>query len=356
MSDTQATPVPPRARAGPPPDQDQGPAPLLALGLAFWGSRTFLSAVELGLFTELAAGPLTLEELRERLGLHPRGARDFFDALVALGVLARDQDGRYANTPATAAYLDRGKPAYVGGLMEMASARLYGFWGDLTEGLRTGLPQNELKRGGPGLFEVMYSDPEVLRGFLRAMTGVSMGAVREIARRFPFDRYHSFVDVGCAEGSLSVQVSLAHPHVTGGGFDLPEVGPMFDAYVAEHGLADRLRFHPGDFWRDPLPAADVLALGHVLHDWDLDEKRQLLAKAYAALPDGGALIVHEAIIDDDRSRNAFGLLMSLNMLLESPGGFDFTGADCQRWMREAGFRETRVEALVGPDSMVVGIK
>ena len=97
-------------------------------------------------------------------------------------------------------------------------------------------------------------------------------------------------------------------------------------------------------------------MGHVLHDWGIDDKRMLLRKAYDALSEGGALIVYESIIDDDRSKNAFGLMMSLNMLIETPAGFDYTGADCQGWMKEAGFRETRVEHLVGPDSMVIGIR
>jgi hypothetical protein len=117
-----------------------------------------------------------------------------------------------------------------------------------------------------------------------------------------------------------------------------------------------LNFYPGDFFKDSIPAADVLVMGHILHDWNLDEKRMLIAKVYEALPEGGAFIVCEALIDDDRSENVFGLLMSLNMLIETPGGFDFTGADCSGWMREAGFRETYVEHLVGPDSMVVAIK
>jgi hypothetical protein len=97
-------------------------------------------------------------------------------------------------------------------------------------------------------------------------------------------------------------------------------------------------------------------MGHILHDWDLKEKMMMMGKAYAALNPGGALIVYDAIIDDDRSKNAFGLLMSLNMLIETPGGFDYTGADCMGWMKEAGFRESRVEHLIGPDSMVIGLK
>jgi hypothetical protein len=327
----------------------------MQLGLGFWGSKTLLSAVELGLFSELAAaGSLDAESLRERLGLHPRSALDFFDALVALGMLERT-DGEYRNSAATDLFLDRNKPSYVGGLLEMANARLFAFWNSLTEGLRTGVPQNEAKSGG-NFFDVLYADPEKLREFAKAMTSISMGTAHAIAAGFPWRDYRTVIDVGCAEGCVPVQIARAHQHISGGGFDLPPIGPLFDDYVTSAGLSDRLRFHGGDFLADPLPAADVLVMGHILHDWSMDEKRMLIEKAHAALPDGGALIVYEAIIDDERRQNAFGLLMSLNMLIETPDGFDYTAADCQRWMREVGFSDTYVQPLVGPDSMVVAIK
>jgi hypothetical protein len=151
-------------------------------------------------------------------------------------------------------------------------------------------------------------------------------------------------------------VALKNPHIAGIGFDLPEVAPIFEEYVEENSLASRVRFHPGSFFTDPLPHADVILMGHILHDWDLEEKCMLIRKAYEALPAGGAFLAYDAIIDDDRKTNAFGLLMSLNMLIETQGGFDYSGADCIGWMKEAGFREIRVEHLVGPDSMVIGIK
>jgi hypothetical protein len=335
-------------------DAHVSPERILQLGLGFWGSKALLSAIELGVFTELAEGPLDARTLRGRLGLNPRGAHDFFDALVALGMLDRE-DGLYRDTAETDLFLDRAKPSYVGGILEMANARLYPYWGSLTEGLRTGQPQNEAKSGGD-FYAVLYQDPERLGQFVRAMTGLSMGAAVAISQRFPWEKYGTVIDVGCAQGCLPVQLARAHPHLTGGGFDLPTVQPHFDDHVAAHGLSERLRFYPGDFFRDPLPPADVLVLGRILHDWSLTERRTLIAKAYQALPPGGALIVYDVIIDDDRRQNAFGLLMSLNMLIETPGGFDYTGADCRRWLHEAGFRETYVEQLVGPDSMVVGIK
>jgi hypothetical protein len=340
---------------GPPTSERSTPERILSLGLAFWGSKTLLSAVEIGLFTELAKGSLDFETLAERLMLHPRSARDFLDALVALGMLERDGD-RYSNTTETNLFLDRAKPSYVGGILEMANARLYPFWNSLTEALRTGEIQNEAKGGGEDFFAAIYADPVRLEGFLKAMTGISLGAAMAIANKFPWERYETFVDIGTAQGGLPVQVASTHEHLAGGGFDLPAVGPIFEEYVNSHGLGERLRFYPGDFFTAPLPKADVLVMGHILHDWNLEEKKTLLGKAYEALPEGGALIVFDAVIDDDRRENAFGLLMSLNMLIETTGGFDYTGADCRSWMHEGGFRETYVEHLVGPDSMVVGIK
>lgn len=330
------------------------PDRLLQLGMGFWASKTMLSAVELGVFTRLAAGPLDAAELISALGLHHRSALDFLDSLVALKLLERE-DGKYRNTPDAALFLDAAKPSYVGGLLEMANTRLYPFWGSLTEALRTGQPQNEAKRGG-NLFEAVYHDEHALRRFLRAMTGVSLGAAKAMAQKFPWQNYSTFIDIGTAQGALPVQIALAHPHLRGGGFDLPAVGPVFEEYVASHGLQERLRFQPGDFFKDPCPTADVLVMGHILHDWDLEQKLELLKKCRAALPDGGCLIVYDAVIDDERRQNAFGLLMSLNMLIETPGGFDYTGAQCCAWMKEAGFTQVRVEPLAGPDSMVIGIR
>lgn len=329
-------------------------AKIMQLGTGFWGSKTLLSAIELGLFTELAKGPLDAAVLTKRLQLHPRSARDFFDALVALGMLKRTGQ-RYANTAETALFLDRTKPSYVGGILEMSNARLYRFWGSLTEGLRTGKPQNEVKTGG-NFFGTLYADPQRLEGFLKAMTGLSIRSAQVIAKKFPWKKYSTFVDVGCAQGGVAVEIALAHKHLIGGGMDLPVVRPVFEAYAQARGVAQRLRFHPGDFFKDPLPKSDVIIMGHILHDWNLEEKMMLLCKAYDALSANGALIVHEALIDDARKRNAFGLLMSLNMLIETHGGFDFTGADCRKWMKDVGFKRTRVERLAGPDGMVVGFK
>jgi SAM-dependent methyltransferase len=332
------------------------PDHLLNVAFSFAASKAVLSAVELGLFTHVAAhGPQTHDELRAALALHPRASLDFFDTLVALRFLDRDGAGRYRNTAEADLYLDRAKPTYLGGMMEMANARLYRFWGNLTAGLKTGEPQNEL-RDEPDLFDRLYADPQLLRNFLSAMTGLSRTAGRAIAEKFDWAAHSTVIDVGCAQGAVPVEVALRHPHLRGGGFDLPAVRPVFEGFVRDNGLADRLRFHPGDMFNEPLPRADVIVMGHILHDWGMEQKRLLVAKAYEALPTGGAFIVHDAMIDDARRENVGGLLMSLNMLIETRHGFDYTGADCKQWLRDAGFRTVRQEHLGGADSMVVGIK
>jgi SAM-dependent methyltransferase len=331
------------------------PDRIIQTALQFMAAKTLLSAVELGLFKLLAKeGPLTAEQAAQQLQLHPRGVRDFLDTLVALEMLERD-GGTYSNTPATGEFLDSTRPSYVGGLLEMSNARLYPFWGRLTDALRTGKPQNEV-RDGKDLFAELYADSDRLRQFLEAMTGISAGAARAIADKFDWKARSTFADVGCAQGVVPATLARTHPHLTGFGFDLPQVKPIFEDYIASFGLSERVRFQPGDFTKQPLPKVDVLIMGHILHDWNLEEKKTLLARAFEALEPGGALIVYEALIDDDRRTNTMGLLMSLNMLIETPGGFDYTGADCRGWMAEAGFSRTEVMHLCGPDAMVVGIK
>jgi hypothetical protein len=328
---------------------------IMQVGFGFWASKTLLSATELGVFSALANAPADLFTLQRKLALHPRSARDFLDALVALKLLERE-NGIYSNTADTDMFLDRAKPSYIGALLEMANARLYGFWGSLTEALRTGELQNESKGGGENPFTALYADPKRLRGFLSAMSGISAGAAQAIAGKFPWGDYKTFMDLGSAQGIVPAILAAAHPHLTGIGFDLPQVKSVFEEFIAHRGVADRVRFQGGDFFEDHLPRVDVVVMGHILHDWNLAQKKVLLCKVFDALSKGGAVVVYDAIIDDDRRKNAFGLMMSLNMLIETVGGFDYTGQDCQAWMREIGFSKTRVEPLVGQDSMVIGVK
>jgi hypothetical protein len=335
------------------------PSHLLQVGMGFWASKTLLTAVELDVFTAIGAESVTASELATRLGLHPRAVPDFPDALVALRVLDRDGDGeaaRYRNTPESKAFLDSKSPQYFAGFLEMCNARLYRYWGDLGEALKTGKPQNEVKHSGEGIFAKLYESPERLDQFMRAMRGISQANFDALAATFDFSKYKTMCDVGGATAQLSCAVASAHPHMRCTSIDLPAVVPIAGRYIAEAGLSARVTSASCDFFTDDLPKADVITMGMILHDWNLEKKKLLVRKAYDALPKRGAFVVVEALIDDARRENAFGLLMSLNMLIEFGDAFDYTARDFFGWSREVGFREFAVIKLAGPSSAAIAYK
>jgi precorrin-6B methylase 2 len=338
---------------------DPNPSHIMQVGLGFFASKTLLSAVELGLFTELSKRPMTGAEIAKALALSSRAVPDFPDALVALGFVQRTGDGpdaRYSNTPESAMFLDRNSSGYIGGILEMANARLYRFWADLTEALKTGMPQNETKHSGEPIFAKLYEVPERLEQFMNAMSGISAGNFRAFAQKFNFSKFGTLCDVGGATGQLSCMVAAANPHMRCTSFDLPNVVSIATRKIMQAGLSDRVMAVGGDFFVDPLPKADVITMGMILHDWNLDKKKVLIRKAYDALPEGGAFVVIEALIDDARRENAFGLLMSLNMLIEFGDAFDYSSSDFANWCREVGFSSFEVMPLTGPSSAAVAYK
>jgi len=331
----------------------------MQIGSGFWPSKVLLSAVELELFTLLGNGSLTGQEIGDKLGLHPRAIWDFLDGLVALGLLDRDSDGgdgRYRNTNDTAVFLDKNSPQYIGGILEMFNARLFRFWADLTEALKTGEPQNEVKLNGKPMFDELYADPARLEQFMNAMAGISAGNFHALAEKFDFSAYQTLLDVGGATGQLSLIVAGRHPHLRCTTFDLPAVEPIAQRKIEASGLADRVTTASGDFLADPLPKADVITMGMILHDWNLERKMQLITAAYDALPSGGALVAIENIIDDARRQNVFGLMMSLNMLIEFGDAFDFTGEDFTQWCTKVGFNKVEIMPLAGPASAAIAYK
>jgi hypothetical protein len=335
------------------------PDAILQTGFGFWNSKVLLTAVTFDLFTKLGQRRVTGEQIGKEVGLHSRGIADFLDALVAMKFLEREGEGpeaKYFNTPATALYLDRHSPRHIGGILEMLNARLFKFWDDLPEALRTGQPQNETKHGGKGIFNELYADPAKLEQFLDAMAGLSRINFEALADKFDFSRYRTLCDVGGATGLLSIEVAKKHPQIQCISFDLPPVEPVARKHIAAAGLSDRIRVASGDFFQDPLPNADVITMGMILHDWNLEKKMKLIRAAYDALPRSGALVAVEALIDNGRRENVFGLLMSLNMLIEFGDAFDYSGADFEGWCREVGFTRFEVIHLAGPSSAAIAYR
>jgi predicted O-methyltransferase YrrM len=335
------------------------PAPILQTAFGFWNSKVLLTAVDMGLFTKLGNRRLTGEALGRELGLHPRGIYDFLDALVAMKFLEREGDGpsaQYFNTPEGAMYLDEASPRYIGGILKMLNVRLFRYWNDLPEALRTGRAQSEAKHGEKTIFETLYEDPAGLEGFLNAMTGLSRLNFETLAVLIDWSKFNTLCDIGGATGLLCLEVARNHPHLQCITWDLPVVESIARRSIAAAGLSDRVRTVSGDFFKDPLPKADVITMGMILHDWNLEKKLQLIRAAYDALPAGGALMAIENIIDDGRRENVFGLLMSLNMLIEFGEAFDFSAADFRKWCMQVGFKRFEVVPLAGPCSVAIAYK
>ena len=335
------------------------PSHIMQTATAFWASKVLLTAVEFDLFTTLGEGAMTASELGKALGLHIRGTYDFFDALVALRFLDRDGDGpegKYKCTPQTAAFLNKKSHTYIGGLPDMLNSRLFGFWNGLGTALKTGQPQNEVKHGGKSIFEELYSNEAKLGEFLDAMTGFQAANFAQLAEKFDFQKYKAVSDIGGALALLSRIVGAHHQHLTFNSFDLPPVAPLAQKHIKAAGMEGRIKVIAGDFFKDSLPKADVITMGNILHDWNLENKKMLIRKAYEALPEEGALIAIENLIDDARRENVFGLLMSLNMLIEFGDAFDYTGANFREWCSEVGFKRFEFIHLAGPASAAIAYK
>jgi 2-polyprenyl-3-methyl-5-hydroxy-6-metoxy-1,4-benzoquinol methylase len=335
------------------------PTNIMQIGMGFWASKVMLTAVKMELFTHLAAGPLKGTEIQSKLNLNDRGLYDFLDCLVAFGFLKREgmkATSIYSNADDVDFFLDKKKPGYIGGILEMADHRLYKFWGNLEEGLKTGEPQNEEKNGGTSIFEILYSNKEQLHEFLNGMGGAQIGNFMNFAKMFDFSGYKTLCDIGGAGGYLSTQIALHNEHMNCISWDLPPVQPVAQAHIEQMNLSSRVEAQIGDFFQDDMPNVDVITMGNILHDWGKENKLMLIKKAYNSLPEGGALVVIESIIDDERKENAFGMMMSLNMLIETKEGYDFSHADFKELALEAGFKSTSLLDLPGPSSAVIAIK
>ncbi|SMG53293.1 methyltransferase [Arenibacter troitsensis] len=335
------------------------PSKILQVGTGFFGTKTLLTAVNMELFTVLAKRELSGKDIQSRLGLHSRSLYDFLDALVAMDFLKRKglkESALYSNAEDADFFLDKNKSSYIGGILEMCNNRLYPFWNNLEDGLKTGLPQNETKNGGKPIFEAIYADPKKLREFVRAMAGVQMGNFIEFAKTFNFSKYKTLCDIGGAGGFLAAHVAMNNQHIQCTSIDLPQVEPIAKENMQNMGLKDKVQVTSGDFFTDDFPKSDVITMGNILHDWGTNDKKILIKKAYAALPEGGAFVVIENIIDNERNKNAFGLLMSLNMLIETEAGYDFSFSDFDHMVKEAGFKSTSLLPLTGATSAAIAIK
>jgi SAM-dependent methyltransferase len=321
-------------------------AGIIRLGNSFCDAKALQTAVDLGLFTILRDGPAAEDEIRDRLGLHGRGLSDWLELLVSLELLEKSGP-LYRNGGGSARYLVRGEDSYIGGFIERSSQNLYPAWGRLAEGLRTGKPQSGSD------FEQVTSNPAILGRFIGSMDAlIRVLGPQFIAAYDGWDGYSSVLDIGGCRGYLASLIVTTHPHLSGAVFDLPAMRPFFDELAAEQGLTGKLSFHGGSFFTDPLPSADIVTMGHVLHDWDAEQREFLIKKAFQSVNPGGVLLVYDRMLEraDSRVEN---LVISLDMLLVTDGGSEYPAAEVRQHAIAAGFATVEEKLLGDYDTLVV---
>lgn len=325
------------------------PAGILRLANSFCDAKALLTAVELGLFTTLNAGPASEVEIREALGLHGRGLSDWLDLLVELGLLDRKGD-KFQNASGPDRYLVRGQESYIGGFIERSNRNLYPAWGRLSEALRTGAPQSGSD------FETVIQNPKILAQFINSMDALTRTLGPQLLEAWDgWTGYGSVLDVGGCRGGLAAQIVKGHPHLAGAVFDLPQMEPFFNELVADAGLTEKMTFHGGSFFTDPLPSADIVVMGHVLHDWDRDQREALVLKAYDSVNPGGVLLVYDRMLDRTSSRIE-NLVISLDMLLVTDGGSEYTVGELRSHAEKAGFTKVTDRLLGDDDTLVIAHK
>ncbi|MFI7547949.1 methyltransferase [Actinoplanes sp. NPDC049599] len=334
------------------------PTPLMDLVTGFWSFKTFAAAVELDLFSRLAGGrTLTVAAAEAELGLPERPADLLLTACASLGLLERAGAG-YRNSALAEEFLVRGKPYYFGGQVTYCDRRTYLPWHRVGEALRTDRPLTWDPATSASMFTT--ADPQLLATFWEAMYSTSIFTARALAGAVDLSGRRRLLDVGGGSGAYPIELCRRQAGLTATVLDLPHVCEIAAGKIDLAGLGDRITTRAGDFLADPaLPGGhDVLLLSMILHDWDEPTNRALLAKAHAALPPGGLVIVSELLLDADRTGPAPAALMGMNMLVETEGGRNYSDAEYADWLAGAGFTDIRTVRFDAPgaNGAVLGSK
>ncbi|ALG10897.1 methyltransferase [Kibdelosporangium phytohabitans] len=334
-------------------EPDMNPATIMRLGSAFAGAKVLLSAIELDLFTELAKRPLTRAEIQDVLKLHPRVTGEWLSMLVALNLLRRDGEV-YRNSELCDRFLDRSKPSFAGGFLQRTNQVLFPAWVYLTDALRTGEQQARHIEAND-MFDTPYQDPEQVEAFLTMMDSLTSTIGAQLGEAFDWSTVKTVTDVGGARGNLLSLLLKQHEHLTGTVFDLAPLKDPADKLAKERGLADRLSFSPGSFFDNDLPQADVLMIGHVLHDWAPEERQVIVDKAFKAVNPGGAVLVYDCMLADEEMDLA-KLTISIHMKLMTPGGEEYPISEGVELLENAGFGPVEAHELGAIDTLLIGWK
>ncbi len=331
------------------------PNPVLELLESFRRSKVMFTALVLGVFDRLARGPAPLKELARDLRCDSDALGRLLDACRCLGLLTWAGDS-YANTPMAAAYLTSDSPRRLTGYARYSDAVLWKLWAHLDDAIREGTHRWKQAYGIEGsIFASLFRTDADRREFLMGMHGQGLISSPLVVAAFDLSRYSRLCDLGGATGHLAVAACRRYPGLRAVVFDLPDVLPVARELIAADGMADRIELVGGDFFTDPLPEADLYSVGRILHDWSEEKVNLLLKRIYERLPAGGALLVAEKLLDDDRGGPPWAVLQSLNMLVCTEGK-ERTLGEYEALLRKAGFARVEGRHSDAPLDAVLAVK
>jgi acetylserotonin N-methyltransferase len=331
------------------------PSPVLDLIEAFRRSKTMFAAVTLGIFDRLEIGPATAPSLAGQIGADAAALERLLDACVGLGLL-RKQDGVYANQAVASAYLARSSPRAMTGYIQYSNDVLYRMWGTLEDAVREGSHRWRQVYGlEGGIFDHFFRTDEDMRKFLLGMHGYGLLSSPAVVASFDLSRFGRLVDLGGATGHLPVAACERYAGLRAAVFDLPRVITVARELVAQSSVSQRIELIPGDFFRDDLPEADLYSVSRILHDWSEDKIRVLLTKIYQRLPPGGALLIAEKLLQDDKTGPMWAAMQSLNMLVCTEGR-ERTLHEYDALLRQAGFASVEGRTTGAPLDAVLAVK
>jgi acetylserotonin O-methyltransferase len=331
------------------------PSVVLDLIEAFRRSKAMFAAVSLGVFDTLDADPRSAEHLARDLHLNPDALERLLDACVGLQLLAKEGE-QYANTPVAATYLCRSSPRRLTGYIQYSNAFLWKLWANLEEAVREGTNRWRQAFGWEGpIFDSFFRSEDAKREFLIGMHGFGLLSSPEVAAAFDLSPFHHLVDLGGATGHLAITACQRYPGLRAVVFDLPVVLPLAREIIAASPVADRIEVAAGDFFTDPLPDGDLFTLGRILHDWSEEKIHTLLRKIHQCLPAGGALLIAEKLLAEDKTGPNGALFQSLNMLVCTEGK-ERTLSAYESLLKQAGFAEVQGRRTQAPLDAVLATK
>ncbi len=306
---------------------------------AFMTSRAILTAAELDVFTRLEHKPCSAKQLASELQVEERALSRLLDALVSRDLLQKE-GGSYQPT-AQGKLLSSDHPESVLPMV-MHLSSLWDSWSRLTDTVRQGV--------NPKLQPVTEQDQQTCEAFIGAMHVVGRDLAREIAADIDLSPYTRLLDIGGASGTYTIALLNQAPWMQAILFDLPGVMHMAEHRLSQEGFRDRVQLVSGDFYQDPLPAGcDLALLSAIIHQNSPQQNLELYRKVHQALEPGGAILIRDHIMSEDRLQPPAGALFALNMLVNTQGGDTYTFSDVQAGLEQAGFRQ--VELLRSGESM-----